>query len=121
MTIAASPLGAQAEDLLARRFARHRPATKYIACFRAGRGRHIALTRQTKNDIYVWVERDPGAIEGVSIKNRDRPGQPYAPGQPRSSNLTNASERLGVAREAYYLKCDTLGALERLVDWYAAV
>ncbi len=118
MSIPASELATLAESVLLKQFARLREPTKYIATFRTNAGRHMALTRQTKNDIYVWTECHVTDIDGVAIKNRDFPGLPYSSGQPRSSNLTNASSRLGVGNQAYYLRCDTLGALERFARWY---
>ena len=118
MPISASPLATQAEAILLKQFARLREPTKYIAVFRTRTGRHIALTRQTKNDIYIWAECGPQTMDGILVKNRDFPGQPYSTNQPRSSNLSNASKTLGVGNSAYYLKCDTLGAIERFAQWY---
>jgi hypothetical protein len=120
MTLPASPLASQAEALLAGQFARLREPTKYIATFRTKNGRHIALTRQAKDDLYIWTECVPEAMDGVAVRNQKSPGQPYSPEQPRSSNLTNASKQLGVGNQAFYLKIDTLGTLERLARWYDA-
>ena len=58
MTTSASALAGQAEALLNGKFARLREPTKYIASFRTVSGRHLALTRQVKNDIYIWAERN---------------------------------------------------------------
>lgn len=118
MTAAASILATQAETVLSKHFARLREPTKYIACFRTKTGRHIALTRQTKNDIYIWALCRPETMDGISTKNSKFPGQPYSENQPRSSNLSNASSQLGGGNKAYYLKCETLGALERFARWY---
>lgn len=121
MSTPASALAAQAEVLLNKQFARLREPTKYIATFRTASGRHLGLTRQAKNNIYIWTERCTDLMDDISVKNRDFPGQPYVANQPRSSNLTNASNRLGVGNQVYYLKCDTLGALERFARWYDAI
>lgn len=118
MTIAASELASKAESLLKLQFAKLREPTKYIAAFRTANGRHLALTRQNTNDLCIWAELCPEAMDGVTVKNRDFPGQPYSETQPRSSNLNNASKRLGMGNQVYYLKCDTLGALERFITWY---
>jgi hypothetical protein len=118
MKIPASALAEQAEALLHGKFARLREPTKYIASFRSGSGRHLALTRQVKNDIYIWAEGFNESLNGVSIKNREFPGLPYLPEQPRSSNLTAASSRLGLGNLSFYIKCDTLGALDRFASWY---
>jgi hypothetical protein len=121
MTHPSSPLAAQAEAILIRQFARLREPTKYIASFRTVTGRHLALTRQVKNDIYIWAEAFNSDLDGVSLKNRDYPGCAYSAEQPRSSNLTIASSQLGDGNQAYYIKCKTLGALERFASWYESV
>ena len=118
MPISASPLATRAETIMLKQFARLREPTMYIAAFRTKTGRHIALTRQTKNDIYIWAECCPETMDGITVKNRDFPGQPYSTNQPRSSNLNNASKVLGDGNLAYYLKCDTIGAMERFAQWY---
>jgi len=118
MTAAASPLAAQAEAILSKQFAQLRVPTKYIASFRTKAGKHIALTRQTKNDIYIWASCQPEMMDGISVKNSKFPGLPYSENQPRSSNLSTASSQLGIGNQAFYLKCDTLGALERFAKWY---
>jgi hypothetical protein len=121
MTAPASELASQAEAVLLTRFARLRNPTKYIATFRTQSERHIALTRQTKDDIYIWAENCPAGMSGIEIRNSKFPGQPYSAGQPRSSNLSNASKRLGVGNVAYYLKCETVTAMERFIAWYGNV
>lgn len=118
MTAAASPLSAQAEAILNKQFAQLRNSTKYIASFRTKTGKHIALTRQTKNDIYIWASCQLETMDGISVKNLKFPGQPYLENQPRSSNLNTASSQLGIGNQAYYFKCETLGALERFSQWY---
>lgn len=118
MPTPASPLATHAEEIFLKQFARLREPTKYLAAFRTRTGRHIALTRQRKNDIYIWAECCPETMDGITVKNRDFPGQPYSTNQPRSSNLNNASKNLGLGNQAYYLKCDTLGAMEKFAQWY---
>lgn len=118
MTATASILAAHAEAILNQQFAQLREPTKYIASFRTKTGKHIALTRQTKNDIYIWASCWPETMDGVSVKNSKFPGQPYSENQPRSSNLNTASNQLGIGNQAYYLKCNTLGSLERFALWY---
>ena len=119
MPVPASPLAQQAEAILKKQLTLLREPNKYISLFQTGSGRHMALERQRKNDIYVWAEVFSDSMEGIEIKNQKVPGQPYSAEQPRNSNVTPASARLGVARRAYYLKCDTPSALERLVHWYS--
>lgn len=120
MTIATTSLSSQAEELLCKHFARVKEPTKYAAFFRTVGGRHLALTRQRGNDIYIWAECSPEDMEGVVLKNRDHPGQPYSPAQPRASSIKK-SPRLGIGNQAYYLKCETLGAVERFTCWYNEV
>jgi hypothetical protein len=115
----ASDLGRNATEILENRFARLREPTKYIDSYRTGNGRHLALTRQTKLDVYVWLECAPPNIDGVCVRNSKFPGRPYSPNQPRSSNVSNASKNLGIGNEAYYVRCETLGSFERLMEWYA--
>lgn len=121
MTASTTELASQAESILNNRFARLRQPTKYIATFRTRTGRHLALNRTARGDIYVWAEEYPVPMPGISIKNREVPGQPYSNEQPRSSNLNIASSRLGLGNKAFYLKCETTGALERFAQWYASV
>ena len=56
----------------------------------------------------------------MHINNQKHPGQPYAPEQPRAA-IGAHCKNLGVGNQAYYLKCDTLGALERFARWYDTV
>ena len=121
MTHPSSPLAAQAEAILNRQFSKLKEPTKYIASFRTSSGRHLALTRQVKNDIYIWAEAFNSSLAGLSLKNRDFPGCAYSAEQPRSSNLTTASSQLGVGNQAYYIKCETVGALEQFALWYGSV
>ena len=121
MTAPASPLASQAEALLNKQFAPLREPSKYIATFRTAKGRHLGLTRSAKDDIFVWTECHEAAMPGVTVRNVKFPGQPYAADQVRSSNITTQSNRLGLGNRAYYLKCESLGTLERLARWYDCV
>lgn len=121
MTSSDYTLAAQAEELLVTRFARLRPATKKLASFRTARGRHLVLALERSGDIFIWAETWAGGIEGVEINNAKRPGQPYAPDQPRSSAVNTQCANLAVGNRAWYLRCSTIGALERFADWYATV
>jgi hypothetical protein len=116
----ATPLASSAEAHLSAKYSRLREPTKYIATFITASGRHLALTRQAKGLIHVWVEQAPAHIDGCTLKNLKNPGQPYSPEQPRSSNLTTASKRLGLGNQAFYVECATLASFLRLVDWYFA-
>lgn len=119
---AASTLVADAEKLLCTQFARLKAPGEKIATFRTPNGRHLALSRDLKSSIKVWVEGFPKeGMPGVSIDNTKNPGQPYSSTQPRSSNINFAGSRLAVGNQVYYLHVETLGALERLGSWYSGV
>jgi hypothetical protein len=118
MTNTATPITTAAEQFLSTRHSRVKAATKYLAVFASHTGKHIALTRQTKDAVYVWLEQGPTAMDGIAIKNRARPGLSYSADQPRNSNLKDASCRLGIGNRAFYIKCETLIAFERLIEWY---
>lgn len=113
---------ADAEAILGNRFARLKKAGEKIATFRTANGRHIALSRELKTSIKVWVEGFPGeGMRGVTVDNSKNPGHPYGSAQTRSSNINFAGSRLAIGHEVYYLHVETLGALERLATWYSAV
>lgn len=121
MSIDGRSLALDAERLLAARFTRLRPATKKLASFRTASGRHLALALERSTDIFIWAEVWSGEIEGVEINNAKRPGQAYAPDQPRSSAVNSQCANLAVGKQAWYLRCSTIGALERFADWYGKV
>jgi hypothetical protein len=112
-------LALQAEALLASAFARLREPTKKLAAFTTPRGRQLALALERKDYIFVWAECHEGGIDGVAINNVKRPGLPYAPDQARSSAVNSQCSNLAIGSRAYYLRCESLGALERFAKWYA--
>jgi hypothetical protein len=60
-------------------------------------------------------------MPGVTARNVKFPGQPsYSPEQARSASITIQSNKLGLGNRTYYLKCESLGALERLARGGAA-
>ena len=117
MNAPVSPLTDQADELLSTLYARLREPNVKMATFRTRNGRQMVLIRQARNDIFIWVECHEPSLGGVHINNQKHPGQPYSPEQPRAAIGTHC-KNLGVGNEAYYLKCDTLGALERFARWY---
>ncbi|MFC3147244.1 hypothetical protein [Piscinibacterium candidicorallinum] len=112
------PLAQEAEALLASRLKRLREPTTKLAAFETVRGRQLALARERMGEIYIWVEAIGADVTGVEINNQKHPGMPYAPEQPRSSAVNTQCSRLREGCTAYYLRCETLGALERFLDWY---
>jgi hypothetical protein len=120
--VEASGLVADAEAILGNHFARLKEPGEKIATFRTANGRHLALSRDLKTSIKVWVEGfSEAAMPGVTIDNSKYPGRPYDSAQTRSSNINFAGSRLAIGHEVYYLHVETLGALERLATWYSTV
>jgi hypothetical protein len=105
---------AAAETWLATRFRRTKAPTKYIAGFEIGGGRELALER-TNQAIQVWIGAVPAGLPGYRVLNRSNPGQPYAAGQSRNSNLRSATPTLAEGRVAYHIELDDLGTLQALV------
>ena len=114
-----SPLAMQAEELLASKFARLAPATTRMAAFRTAGDRQLGLALARQNDIYVWMEAFDASIDGAHIQNQKRPGLPYASDQGRSSAVNSQCSNLALGNRAFYVRCDSLGVLERLATWYA--
>ena len=121
MTAPASTLANQAEELLASLFAPLQEPTVKLAAFRTRHGRQLGLMRLPTRAIFIWAECHDDALSGVAINNQKRPGQAYSPEQSRGSGVNSQCKNLGVGNRAYYLKCDTLGALERFARWYDSV
>ena len=121
MTAPASTLANQAEELLASPFAPLQEPTVKLAAFRTRHGRQLGLMRLPKRAIFVWAECHDAALAGVCINNQKRPGQAYSPEQSRSAAINTQCKNLSVGNRSYYLKCDTLGALERFASWYDGV
>lgn len=121
MSTSTFPLAKQAENILLKQFARLRKPTKKIATFQTKTGRHIALALERKNDIYIWAEFCPEITNGIEIRNRKFPGEPYSTDQSRSSNLPSASKKLMAGNQTYYLKFPTLGAVEKFTQWYSNI
>lgn len=118
MTSSSESLAVQAEALLASAFARLQQPTKKLAAFRTASGRQVALALERKDAIFVWSELHDGSLPGVTLNNVKRPGMPYGPDQPRSSAVNSQCRNLAVGNRACYLRCDSLGALERFAKWY---
>ena len=119
-TTPASTLAHQAQELLGSLYAPLQAPTVKLAAFRTKNGRQLALMRVPKDAIYIWAECHDAALSGVDINNQKRPGQAYSPDQARPA-IGSQCKNLGVGNRAYYLKCDSLGALERFARWYDGV
>lgn len=119
MSVADTTLIAQAEAIVTSRFAALGKPTLKMASFRTAKGRQIGLAKERSTAIFLWVEGFNPSISGVEINNRKRPGQPYAPDQTRSTAVNAQCSQLKFGNRAYYLRCDSTGALERFLDWYA--
>ena len=121
MTVPTSTLADQAEGFLASLYARLREPTAKLAAFRTASGRQLGLARERNQDIFIWAECHDATLPGVHIHNQKQPGQPYSPEQSRSAAVNTQCKNLALGNRAYYLKCDTLGALERFARWYDSV
>lgn len=96
--------------------------TQYIASFKTPKGREIAVQRGRTEAYYVWVQRYDTPIAGITIRNTKYPGMPYSKDQPRNSNLNaKNAPKLMVGNKAWYLEVESLGALKKLIAWYAAI
>jgi hypothetical protein len=113
----ASRLTCDAEELLARHFTRIREPSLYIAGFRTSRGRELAIER-IRQQPRIWAEVAPAGLSGMRVVNVQNPGQPYAAGQPRNSNLRSQAPKLSMAHAATYLEFDDIAAVKSFVDWY---
>jgi hypothetical protein len=109
----------QAEAIVASRFVRLCEPTVKMASFRTAKGRQLGLAKERSTAIFLWVEGFNPSISGVEINNRKRPGLPYAPDQTRSSAVKTQCSQLKFGKRAFYLRCESTGALERFLDWYA--
>lgn len=117
MTKAASTQATAAQAILAHRLHRARPDVHYTAAFDTQSGRRLIINRQIQF-IGIFVEMYPGdgRIEGVSMNCQRSKGH-YSPMTPRAASIMS-DERLGIGKEMFYLRCETLQALERFVIWY---
>jgi hypothetical protein len=113
----ASRLAQDAEHLLASRFQRTRKPTLKVAGFRASSGRELAIER-SRQRVLVWAEIAPSQLQGMRIVNVRNPGQPYAAGQSRNSNLRTMAPKLSAAHRAVYLEFADIAALRQFVEWY---
>ena len=121
MTMPESTLAHQAEELLGSLYAPLQAPTVKLAAFRTRKGRQLGLMRERKHDIFIWAECHDASLAGVHINNQKHPGQAYSPEQTRGSGVNSQCKNLAVGNRAYYLKCDSLGALERFARWYDGV
>jgi hypothetical protein len=120
MTSKESSLTAQAETLLASRFARLREPTVKMASFRTGSGRQLGLARERTDVIHLWAEHFEPGLAGIEVNNRKRPGLPYGPDQSRSTAVNTHCNQMRAGNQAWYLRCDTLVSFERFLDWYSS-
>jgi len=111
-----APAACAAEDLVRTHLRALPGGPKQVGKFETSRGLRLAVNRGVRF-IGVFLERFPGdgAIEGVKLNGRSL-GH-YSPGVLRSSGIRD-DPRLGVAGEAYYVRCENLAALARLLEWY---
>jgi hypothetical protein len=106
-----------AEEFLASRL-RHMPnGLHYTSKFDTARGRRLILNRQIGFiGLFMEVNPESAGIPGVALQTKRSPGH-YLPTTPRAGSV-GRDERLGLGRHAYYVRCESLGALQQLVQWY---
>ena len=108
-----------AETLLKAPFKFTAKPTKYIAGFSTSTSLQLALERNRKGNVYLWVEKHNPGLPGVKIKNAEYLGKPYKAGQPRNSNLNGKNApRLRVDRKAWYLEFSDFPSFKAFSDWY---
>lgn len=103
-----------AERRLEERFDRTKEATQKLAGFVTSNGRQIALQRERKTALYLWVEVRPPPIVGVTIER-------YPPSKSRGSHHKANVPSLAEGNEAWKVVLQDLGALATLMDWYEQV
>lgn len=115
----ATPIAARAESILGTKLRLVNESIQYTGKYDTARGRRLMLKRQV-NFIGLFAEKYPGngAIEGVSLNvHKQTPGH-YGPSDPRARSIA-ADAKLGLGREAYYIRCDSEVALEKFIEWYS--
>lgn len=108
--------GALAEQTLAARLNRTANPTRYIAGFRTGRDRELALERERKTGVYIWTEPVAATVPSQFAGACEH----YNAHAPRNSNLNaKNAPRLQVGHAVCYwrLAPETLPAF---LDWYCA-
>jgi hypothetical protein len=109
-----------AQKILKNAFPFTESTTQYIARFATKAGKELAIERERTEAIYLWLQKYDQNIDGVEIKNSKSPGQAYERNQTRNSNLNEKNTpKLKLGNRAYYLKVESLGAFEKVIDWYS--
>ncbi len=103
-----------AERRLEERFDRTRKATQKLAGFVTSNGRQIALQRERKTALYLWVEDRPPSALGVTVER-------YPPSKSRGSNHKAIVPNLSEGNEAWKVVLQDLGVLAALMDWYEQI
>jgi hypothetical protein len=96
-----------------------RDPTKKIAAYRTRNGLQLAVERTTRTPL-IWLERLPSGMQ-LEVVNPKRPGLPYAPNQPRHSNLKQQAPNLATGERAYKVAVRDRAVLLDLVNAYAAL
>lgn len=107
-----------AEVFLKSRLRTVRDETKKTGKYATASGRRMMLNRQ-RNFIGVFMELNPevAAIPGVALNTKSGSPGHYVPGTPRAASV-KGDARLGIGHHAYYVRCDSMVALQQLVQWY---
>ena len=92
-----------AESLLDSQF-RLTARTKYISVYRTADGKELALNRQSKTAVRLWVARHDAPVRGVV-------GRLYEAGKARASSLESNTTTLNDRHPAWYLCVADIAAL----------
>jgi hypothetical protein len=111
--------GERAKSVLDEMLLPLRDPTKKIAAYRTRNGLQLAVERTTRTPL-IWLERLPSGMR-VEIVNPNSPGLPYAPNQPRHSNLKQQAPNLATGEKAYKVAVPDRASLVDLVNAYAAL
>ena len=78
--------------------------TKYVSVYRTADGRELALNRQSKTAVRIWVARHDVPVPGVV-------GRLYEAGKARASSLASNTTTLNDRHPAWYLCVADVAAL----------
>lgn len=94
--------------------------TAHIVTFKTMMRRDLAIEPERKGAFYVWAERYNDGLSGISVRNPLNPGRPYSAQQARNHHLNEKNApRLKVGNPVWYLRIESVEALQPFLDWYA--
>lgn len=109
--------GQDARRVLQRHLKPISAGTHKLAAFGTRSGREIAVEHNQRS-ASLWIEVLPESHPNITVLNRSNPGQPYALGQSRHSNINSKNAPRLSKGKAYHVSVDDQGTLEALLAWY---